>query len=60
MDGTNPLLGKGFIRFDMRIPDKLVTRKPGEIADRAITVPDSGHVPSSTLQAKSTTTAGQG
>ena len=60
MDGTNPLLGKGFIRFDMRDPEKLVARKPGEIADRAIKVPDSGHVPTSTLQAKSTSTAGQG
>jgi cell division protein FtsQ len=60
LDGTNPLLGKGWIRFDMRDPDKLVARKPGEIADRAIKMPDNGHVPSSTLQVKSTTTAGQG
>jgi cell division protein FtsQ len=36
LDGVRPLLGKGWIRFDMRDPSKLVARKPGQIADRAI------------------------
>jgi cell division protein FtsQ len=29
MDGARPLLGRGWIRFDMRDPTKLVARKPG-------------------------------
>ncbi len=29
MDGAQPLLGKGWLRFDMRDPTKLVARKPG-------------------------------
>ncbi|CAN5633375.1 hypothetical protein BH10PSE14_BH10PSE14_22790 [soil metagenome] len=60
LDGTRPLLGKGWIRFDMRDPDKLVARKPGEIADRAISVPDSGHAPASDNQTKPIGTTGQG
>ncbi|MEO5866514.1 MAG: cell division protein FtsQ/DivIB [Sphingomonas sp.] len=39
LDGTRSLLGKGWLRFDMRDPDKLVARKPGEVANRAIEVP---------------------
>jgi cell division protein FtsQ len=30
MDQNSPLLGRGFLRFDMRIPDKFVIRVPGE------------------------------
>eukprot|EP01035_Chromulina_nebulosa_P067450 gene67450-92398_t len=51
-DGTHPLLGKGFVRFDMRDPDKFVARKPGEIADRNISIPDTGHAPESDNQTK--------
>lgn len=60
LDGTRPLLGKGWIRFDMRDPDKLVARKPGEIADRAISVPDNGHAPATENQTKPIGTTGQG
>lgn len=31
MDGTDRLLGKGFVRFDMRDPTKLVARKPDQV-----------------------------
>ncbi|RIA47057.1 cell division protein FtsQ [Hephaestia caeni] len=31
LDGADRLLGKGFLRFDMRDPTKLVARKPGEV-----------------------------
>ncbi|WP_298674612.1 cell division protein FtsQ/DivIB [uncultured Sphingomonas sp.] len=34
MEGARPLLGKGWIRFDMRDPTKLVARKPGPESDR--------------------------
>jgi cell division protein FtsQ len=30
MDGAKPLLGKGWLRFDMRDPTKLVARRPGQ------------------------------
>ena len=40
LDGVKPLLGKGWLRFDMRDPTKLVARKPGEAAGRAITDPN--------------------
>lgn len=30
MDGARPLLGKGWVRFDMRDPAKLVARRPGQ------------------------------
>jgi hypothetical protein len=29
-----PLLGRGFVRFDLRIPDKMVVRVPGEAGSR--------------------------
>ncbi len=38
LDGARPLLGRGWIRFDMRDPTKLVARKPG--ASMAHAVPD--------------------
>lgn len=59
-DGTHPLLGKGFVRFDMRDPDKFVARKPGEIADRNLSIPDAGHAPESDNQTKPSGTTGQG
>ncbi len=34
MDGAKPLLGKGWLRFDMRDPTKLVARRPGEQASQ--------------------------
>jgi cell division protein FtsQ len=39
MDGTDRLLGRGFVRFDMRIPDKFYVRLPPKGAARPI-VPD--------------------
>jgi cell division protein FtsQ len=39
MDGVRPLLNKGWLRFDMRDPAKLVARRPGEETARAITDP---------------------
>ena len=35
MEGAKPLLGKGWVRFDMRDPNKLVARKPGPDSNRA-------------------------
>lgn len=35
MDGARPLLGKGWLRFDMRDPAKLVARRPGQDASLA-------------------------
>jgi len=43
MDGARPLLGRGWIRFDMRDPAKLVARKPG--ASLAHSVKDDGTAP---------------
>jgi cell division protein FtsQ len=40
LDGARSLLGKGWLRFDMRDPAKLVARKPG--ADMEHAVPDNG------------------
>lgn len=40
LDGARALLGKGWLRFDMRDPAKLVARKPG--ADMEHQVPDAG------------------
>ena len=40
MDGARPLLGKGWVRFDMRDPAKMVARKPGQ--DTHQQVPDDG------------------
>jgi len=41
IDGVTPLLGKGYVRFDMRDPKKFVARKPGHVVERAISDPDS-------------------
>lgn len=43
LDGARPLLGKGWLRFDMRDPAKLVARKPGQ--SLAHQVPDDGKEP---------------
>lgn len=37
LDGARSLLGKGWVRFDMRDPTRLVARKPGIEAQHAIT-----------------------
>ena len=42
MDGAQPLLGKGWLRFDLRDPTKLVARKPGQGDGRAIPDATSG------------------
>lgn len=39
LDGAQPLLGKGWLRFDMRDPTRLVVRKPGAESRRSITDP---------------------
>ena len=41
MDGLKPLLGKGWLGFDMRNPDRFVSRRPGVVSNRAITDPDA-------------------
>ncbi|MEO9129772.1 MAG: cell division protein FtsQ/DivIB [Sphingomonas sp.] len=45
MDGVRPLLGKGWIRFDMRDPPKLVARKPGQVSNHALTDPNAVNAP---------------
>lgn len=50
MDGTDRLLGRGFVRFDMRIPDKFYVRLPAKGAARSI-VPDN----TTTAKAEATT-----
>ena len=37
LDGADRLLGKGFLRFDMRDPTKLVARKPGQVIRHDVT-----------------------
>jgi cell division protein FtsQ len=66
LDGVKPLLGKGWLRFDMRDPSRLVARRPGEAEGRAITDPndkDSAPKPA-VIEAKKTITrmggSGQG
>ncbi|KQU62155.1 cell division protein FtsQ [Sphingomonas sp. Leaf339] len=45
LDGARPLLGRGWLRFDMRDPAKLVARKPGIDQNRALADPsDAGGV----------------
>ena len=39
LDGRRPLLGRGWLRFDMRDPDKLVARKPGLNQNHALADP---------------------
>ena len=40
-DGAHPLLGRGWLSFDMRDPSKLVARKPGQ-GTQALADPDKG------------------
>jgi cell division protein FtsQ len=39
LDGARPLLGRGWLRFDMRDPAKLVARKPGMNQNHALAEP---------------------
>jgi cell division protein FtsQ len=39
LDGRRPLLGRGWLRFDMRDPEKLVARKPGMNQNHALADP---------------------
>ncbi|WP_375391300.1 hypothetical protein [uncultured Sphingomonas sp.] len=38
-DGAHPLLGRGWISFDLRNPDKLVARKPDPDAQKQVADP---------------------
>ena len=51
LDGAKPLLGRGWVRFDMRDPTRLVVRKPGEQALRAITDTSANRVTTATTNA---------
>lgn len=42
LNGERPLLGRGWRRFDLRDPAKLVARKPGPDAGRALAAPEAG------------------
>jgi cell division protein FtsQ len=46
LDGARPLLGRGWLRFDMRDPAKLVARKPGGTLAQGIA--DDGKAPPAT------------
>lgn len=48
LDGARPLLGRGWIRFDMRDPAKLVARKPGANMARAMPTPSESAAPAAT------------
>ena len=39
LQGERPLLGRGWLRFDMRDPAKLVARKPGASMAREVADP---------------------
>ncbi|MDQ2892832.1 MAG: FtsQ-type POTRA domain-containing protein [Pseudomonadota bacterium] len=45
-DGAHPLLGRGWLSFDMRDPSKLVARKPGANVAHAIPDNETSTVPS--------------
>lgn len=59
LDGVRPLLGKGWLGFDMRDPTRLVARKPGVATNRAITDPDAAPKPA-VIEAKRTAGEAQG
>ncbi|CAN5557027.1 hypothetical protein BH09PSE4_BH09PSE4_09670 [soil metagenome] len=46
MDGTDRLLGKGWLRFDLRDPDKLVARRPGQAVRKPVATDDEKPAPS--------------
>ena len=64
MDGSAPLLGRGWAGFDMRDASKLVARRPGTSATRAITDPARDEAPANTghtateARTRATSTAG--
>ncbi|GAA0306987.1 hypothetical protein GCM10009087_16220 [Sphingomonas oligophenolica] len=45
MDGLKPLLGRGWVRFDMRDPTKFIARKPGQVSNRELTDPNDVNAP---------------
>jgi cell division protein FtsQ len=51
LDGARPLLGRGWIRFDMRDPAKLVARKPGASMAHAVPEDETSTTPSMTADA---------
>lgn len=59
MDGVRPLLGKGWLGFDMRDPSRLVARKPGVTTNKAITDPANDAKPA-VIEAKQTGAQAQG
>ena len=52
LDGISPLLGKGWLGFDLRDPTRLVARKPGITTNKAITDPDAGPTADRTAPSK--------
>lgn len=58
IDGATPLLGRGWLGFDLRDPTKFVARKPGLTTNKAITDPQSAPTP--TVEAKRTASEAQG
>ncbi|MET4665477.1 cell division protein FtsQ/DivIB [Sphingomonas sp. PvP056] len=58
LDGVRPLLGKGWLGFDMRDPTRLVARKPGVTTNKAITDPGGAPSTASTPGATTATPAG--
>ena len=59
MDGVRPLLGKGWLGFDMRDPTRLVARKPGVTTNKAITDPTAEATPA-VIEAKQSGAQAQG
>ena len=47
-DGAHPLLGRGWLSFDMRDPTKLVARKPGANVARTLPTDDTSSAPGPT------------
>lgn len=62
LDGVSPLLGKGWLGFDLRDPAKLVARKPGVTSNKAITDPEGIPAPvaPATIEAKRAASEAQG
>lgn len=58
LNGARPLLGRGWLRFDLRDPTKLVARKPG--ASLAHSVEDDGRAPALTDQTTTNDTGTEG
>lgn len=45
-DGAHPLLGRGWVSFDMRDPTKLVARRPDPVTEKQVADPGDGPVSS--------------